>query len=162
VPSTIENPFAFLYEYPDENQVASRPDVVVFAGRPLREPLTLAGRVDADLWVGSDGPSMFLHVKLVDVAPDGSAHILLYGQTVVENPGGGASTRVYLGHTGHRLLPGHSLRLQVASSDYPVFVPHPGTSESPWFATRTAVNRQRLLTGAAAPSSLRLTILDAG
>ena len=53
------------------------------------------------------------------------------------------------------------LRLQVASSDYPVFVPHPGTSESPWFAIRTAVNRQRLLTGAATPSSLQLTILDA-
>ena len=161
VPSTIENPFAFLYEYPDENQVASRPDVVVFAGRPLREELILAGRVDADLWVASDGPSMFLHVKLVDVAADGSAHILLYGQTVVENPGDGARAQVYLGHTGHRLPAGHSLRLQVASSDYPVFVPHPGTSESPWFAIRTAVNRQRLLTGAATPSSLQLTILDA-
>ena len=55
--------------------------------------------------------------------------------------------QVYLGHTGHRLPPGHRLRLQVASSDYPLYVPHPGTSESPWFAVETAVNRQRIVTG---------------
>ena len=43
-------------------------------------PLTLAGRVVAHLRVASDGPSMYLHVKLVDVSPDGSSHVLLYGQ----------------------------------------------------------------------------------
>ena len=84
VPSTIVNPFAFLYEYPDEGEVAARDDVVVFTGEPLTEPLTLAGRVAAHLRVASDGPSMYLHVKLVDVAPDGGSHMLLYGQGVVE------------------------------------------------------------------------------
>jgi uncharacterized protein len=52
------------------------------------------------------------------------------------------------------------LRLQVASSDYPLYVAHPGTSESPWFATRTAVNHQRLLTGGATTSHLTVTVLD--
>jgi putative CocE/NonD family hydrolase len=159
VPSTIENPFAFLYEYPDESEVAERPDVIVFTGEPLAEPLTLTGRVAARLWVGSDGPSMHLHAKLVDVAPDGGAHTLLYGQQVVERPADVTYAEVYLGHTGHRLMPGHRLRLQVASSDYPLYIPHPGTAESPWFAVETATNRQRVITGRSQPSYVSLTVL---
>ena len=87
VPSTIVDPFSFLLEYPDEGEVAARPDVVVFTGEPLAAPLTLTGRVVAHLRVGSDGPSMCVHVKLVDVAPDGASHILLYGQELVDRPG---------------------------------------------------------------------------
>ena len=158
VPSTITNPFAFLYEYPDERGVAARDDVVVFTSDPLTEPLTLAGRVSACLHLESDGPSMYAHVKLVDVAADGSAHILLYGQQVVDRADGSA-VEIYLGHTGHRLPPGHRLRLQVASSDYPLYLPHPGTSESPWSAVETVVNHQRLQTGGPEPSVLRLTVL---
>jgi predicted acyl esterase len=157
VPSTIVNPFAFLYEYPDEQEVATRPDVVAFSSDPSSEPLTLAGRVVAHLTVGSDGPSMFVHVKLVDVAPDGGAHILLYGQDAVQQPGDGRPAQLYLGHTGHRLLPGHRLRLQIASSDYPLYLPHPGTAENPWTAVETRINHQRIATG---ESYLSFMVLD--
>jgi putative CocE/NonD family hydrolase len=160
VPSTIENPFAFLYEYPDEDAVAARPDVAVFESAGLADHLTLAGRVVAHLTVAGDGPSMNLHVKLVDVDPAGGSHIVLYGQRAVVDPGGGTDAEVYLGHTGYDVRAGHRLRLQIASSDYPLYVAHPGTSESPWFATRTAVNHQRLLTGGATPSYLSVTVLD--
>ncbi len=160
VPSTIENPFAFLYEYPDETEVATRPDVVVFTGEPLTKPLTLTGRVVAHLSVGSDGPSMYLHVKLVDVTPDGGAHALLYGQLAVDDPGDGVWAEVNLGHTGHRLMPGHRLRLQVASSDFPLYLPHPGTAESPWYAVNTMINHQRVFTGGSRPSHLSLTVLE--
>ncbi len=159
VPSTIQNPFAFLYEYPDEAAVAGRDDVVVFTSEPLTAPLTLAGRVVTHLRVASDAPSMYLHVKLVDVSPDGSSHILLYGQEAVDRPGTGTAAEVYLGHTGHRLISGHRLRLQVAASDYPLYVPHPGTAESPWFAVETAVNHHSVLTGEATGSRLSLTVL---
>jgi hypothetical protein len=160
VPSTIENPFAFLYEYPDEDAVAARPDVAVFESADLAGDLTLAGRAVVHLTVAGDGPSMNLHVKLVDVDPTGGSHVVLYGQRAVDNPGDGTAAEVYLGHTGYRFPAGHRLRLQVASSDYPLYVAHPGTSESPWFATRTAVNHQRLLTGGATPSHLSVTMLD--
>ncbi len=157
VPSTIVNPFAFLLEYPDEHEVDARPDVLTFTGPPLEQPMTLAGPVTAVLWVSTDGPSLFLHVKLVVVSPDGSAHILLYGQEAVPRPDGSAPVSVPLGHTGHRVPAGSRLRMQVASSDYPLYVPHPGTAESPWFAVETAVNHQRLVIG---DSHLMLTVLD--
>ena len=76
------NPFAPLYEYPDERAVEARPDVMTFTDRGGGLPLTLAGRVVAHLAVGSDAASLFLHVKLVDVHPDGRAHALLFGQVV--------------------------------------------------------------------------------
>jgi uncharacterized protein len=161
VPSTIVDPFSFLHEYPDEGEVAARSDVVVFTGEVLSAPLTLAGRVVAHLWVGSDGPSMCVHVKLVDVAPDGGSHILLYGQELAEQPGESRPVEVYLGHTGHRVPAGHRLRLQIASSDYPLYVPRPGTGESPWFAVETAPNHQRVLVGGQTPSHLSLTVLPA-
>ena len=156
VPSTITNPFAFLLEYPDENEVAARPDVLD-VHRPAAAGAADPRRAgDRPVAVATDGPSLFLHVKLVVVSPDGSAHILLYGQEAVEQPDGGQPATVPLGHTGHRVGAGHSLRLQVASSDYPLYVPHPGTSESPWFAVETAVNHQQLAIG---PSRLVLTVL---
>ena len=55
VPSTIVDPFSFLLEYPDEGEVAARPDVAVFTGEPLDAPLTLAGRVVAHLRGGATG-----------------------------------------------------------------------------------------------------------
>ena len=159
VPSTIVNPFAALLEYPDERDVEGRADVLTFTTPERDVPVTLAGRVVAHLEVGSDAPSLFLHVKLVDVHPAGRAHALLSGQRVVHEPGTTSRAEVYLGHTGYRVLPGHRLRLHVAASDFPVFLPHPGTAENPWDATVTHVNRQSLATGGTTPSYVSLTVI---
>jgi putative CocE/NonD family hydrolase len=161
VPSTLVNPFAALLEYPDERAIATRGDVLTFTTEVLAEPITFAGRVVARLEIGSDAPSVFLHVKLVDVHPDGRAHALLFGQEVVEAPGAGTVADVYLGHTGYRLAAGHRLRLQVATSDFPVFLPNPGTDENPWLATTGRRNRQTLAAGGPDPSSVDLTVLSA-
>jgi hypothetical protein len=157
VPSTLVNPFELLHEYPDERAIDSRPDVLTFTTPVLDEPLVLAGRVVAHLAAASDAGSLYLHVKLVDVHPDGRAHALLFGQQAVESSD--LLAELYLGHTGYLVQPGHRLRLQVASSDFPVFLPHPGTSEHPWDAIETRTNRQTLVTGGPTPSFLSLTVL---
>ena len=159
VPSTLVDPFSSVFEYPDERDVEGRPDVMVFTTPAWDEPVTLAGRVVAHLRVAGDGPSMYAHVKLVDVQPDGQAHTLLYGQQVVDRPDGGTTAEVYLGHTGHLVEPGRRLRLHVATSDFPVFLLHPGTDENPWDATETRTNRQTLATGGDAASYVSLTVL---
>jgi predicted acyl esterase len=53
-------------------------------------------------------------------------------------------------------MPGHRLRLQVASSDYPLYLPHPGTAENPWLAVETRINHQRVVTSR---SYLSLTVV---
>ena len=158
VPSTPLNPFAFLLYYPDEREVQSRGDVLTFTTEPMSEPLDLTGPVTAHLAVGSSFSSMHVVVKLCDVDPDGAAHMLLRGERVVRDPDPGRLVDVPLSHTGHRLLPGHSLRISIASSDFPLYLPHPGTGENPWFATRGERNEQTLATGGPAASYLSLTV----
>ncbi len=122
VPSTVQNPFAFLLEFPDERAVQARPDVLTFTGETVRRPLDLAGPVTARLKVATDGPSMHVFAKLVDVSPDGHAVMLLRGQACVTGSAA-QETDLYLGHTGYRVEPGHRLRLQVSSSDFPLYRP---------------------------------------
>ncbi len=160
VPSTVMNPFAFLAEWPDERDVEGRGDVLTFTSEPVAEPLDLAGPVSAALTVASSGPSLHVFAKLCDVAPDGAAHMLVRGERLVQASELDRPITVAMSHTGYRLLPGHSLRLHVASSDFPLYMWHPGTSEDPWLATRGEANQQTLTTGGTDPSRLTLSVLD--
>jgi predicted acyl esterase len=148
VPSTVADPFSFVHEFPDERVVQGRGDVLTFTTEPLDEALDLAGPVTVALTVATTGPSMHLFVKLADVAPDGRALMLLHGAaTVAAGQGAEVPAELYLGHTGYRVRAGRRLRLAIAASDFPQYVPHPGTAESPWFATATQANQQTLVTG---------------
>jgi predicted acyl esterase len=109
--------------------------------------------------VGSSAASMHVYVKLCDVYPDGSARMLLRGERLVRDPDPSAPVEIHLSHTGHRLLPGHRLRLAIASSDFPLYLPHPGSDENPWYATKGERNEQSLATGGGSPSRLSLTVL---
>ena len=91
--------------------------------------------------------------------PDGRAHALLYGQQVVGDPRRRDDREVYLGHTGYRVRPGTGCGCTSRSSDFPLFLPHPGTAENPWDATTTQTNRQTLATGGATPSHVSLTVV---
>jgi uncharacterized protein len=159
VPSTVTDPFAFLREFPDEREVQARSDVLTFTTEPMNRSLDLAGPVTATLFLRTTGPSMHIHVKLCDVGPDGSAHMLTRGQTMARGSDPSHPVTVGLGHTGYRLQPGHRLRLQLASSDFPLYLPHPGTGENPWTATNGQANEQTIHTGGSTPSCLSLSVL---
>ncbi|WIM94110.1 CocE/NonD family hydrolase [Actinoplanes oblitus] len=159
VPSPVGDAFAFLAEYPDERALAGRPDVLVFTAAPVGEPLDLAGPIGLDAVIGSDGPEMDLFARLLDVAPDGSARLIARGQQTIIEPGDACPVTVDLGHTGYRLNPGHALRLTLASSDAPEFVPAPGTGEHRWLAAKTIPNRQRIRL---AETRLTCTVLPRG
>jgi uncharacterized protein len=156
VPSTIVDPFAFVSEYPDEREVEERADVLTFTTDELDEPLDLTGPVSASLQVTSTAPSTALFAKLVDVFPDGSARMLQRGQALATETASGRPTQVTMGHLGYRVQPRHRLRLQIASSDYPLYLWHPGTSENPWTAISWTPSEQRLRVGGPEGSFLRL------
>jgi len=159
VPSTVTDPFAFVREFPHEQAVESRPDVLTFTAEPRSRPLDLAGPVRLRVHAGSSATSMHLHAKLADVAPDGSARMLVRGQAQVQDPDPGGAVEISLGHTGYRLQPGHRLRVHLACSDYPLYLWHPGTGENPWHAIQGKRNGQTLVTGGSAPSHLTITVV---
>jgi len=94
----------------------------------------------------------------VDVAPDGAAMMLTRGQVTVRTTDGSAPVRIDLAHMGYRVPAGHRLRLQLASSDFPLYLPHPGTDEDPWHATSGTPSEQTLDTGGDDPPFLELTV----
>jgi predicted acyl esterase len=67
---------------------------------------------------------------------------------------------VRLAHLGYRVPAGHRLRLQLASSDFPLYLPHPGDDQDPWRAVKGRSSEQTLEVGAGRESYLSLTIED--
>jgi uncharacterized protein len=158
VPSAVKNSFAFLHEYPDESKSGERPDVLIFDGEVLERPMDLTGPVNLNIRVSSDATSTDIFARLLDVSPDGAAHMITRGQGHVLNPSESVTVKIELGHTGYRVRRGHHLRLHLMSSDFPEYVPHPGTDVDPWLATETQPSHQVLHTDAVAPSYLVLTV----
>ncbi|MGI5460143.1 CocE/NonD family hydrolase [Streptomyces sp. CA-249302] len=159
VPSLLEDSFSAVRHHVDEASLHRRSDVLTFTTEAVTQPLDLAGPVRATLNVGTDGPGAHVHLKLLDVSPDGRAHVLVSGQRLI--PGGPPAPAAFdLTHAGYRVRPGHALRLHIASSDFPTYLPHPGTEENPWLAATGKPTTQTLTTGGERPSSLSLTVLD--
>jgi predicted acyl esterase len=159
VPSTVVNPFAFLHELPDERRVEDRPDVLTFTSDALDRPLDLVGPVSVRVGVGSTAPSTALFAKLVDVDPGGSALMLTRGQATLRHPDPTRAVRIDLAHIGYQVRAGHRLRLQLSSSDFPLYLPHPGTEEDPWGAVTGHPSEQTLPAGGDAEAYLSVTIL---
>lgn len=160
VPSSVPDAFSFLLYRPDEASLGERADVLRFDSPPLAVDVDLAGPITARLRVASDGPVMDCFVRVLDVAPDGSALRIARGQQQLTRATEAATLEVDLGHVGYRVKAGHRLRVHISSSDYPEFLPQTGTGADPWTWGETRTNTQSLVVGGADAFALTLTILE--
>ncbi|WP_455355285.1 CocE/NonD family hydrolase [Streptomyces sp. SYSU K217416] len=156
VPSAAADTFMQLRDHVDERRTLDRDDVLVFTGPVSDAPLDLAGPVHAVLHVESTAPTFDVFVRLLDLAPDGTARLIVRGCAQAHGPG---EVEIALGHTGYRLRPGRRLALLIAGSDFPNHLPNSGSLENPWLTTAPKASLQKLWTGSAHPSRLRLTVL---
>jgi len=154
----------------DQQAIERRPDVLVYTTPPLETDLVVCGRVFAELYVSSDAPGTDFTGKLVDVWPDGRAIQLCDGIQRAEyrnsleraewlEPGKVYRVTVDLWATGIRLLRGHSLRLEVASSAVPKFCRHLNTAADPASETEPRVARQTLHHTKEHPSALVVDVV---
>ncbi|MGL4254936.1 MAG: CocE/NonD family hydrolase, partial [Microbacterium sp.] len=160
VPSSVPDAFSYLLHKPDEAPIGDRTDVLRFDSEPLAVDADLAGPVTARARVSSDGPIMDLFVRVLDVAPDGSALRIARGQLQLLDAHRPETLELDLGHIGYRLRAGHRLRVHVSSSDYPEFLPQTGTGADPWTWGQTRANTQSLVVGGADAFALTLTVLE--
>ena len=116
----------------DQRPVEQRPDVLVFTSEPLERPLEVTGPVTVELWASSSAVDTDFTAKLVDVHPDGYAMNLLdgiirarYRDSVEEpqlmEPGAVCRFGIDLWATSNVFLPGHRIRLEISSSNFPRF-----------------------------------------
>lgn len=148
------------FRRPDERHAQVRDDVLTFTSDVFREPLDLAGPVIANLIVIPPAAGGHVVAKLCDVYPEGEARRIADGAFALGAGGGPVRAPVELGDTGYRVRPGHRLRLEVSSSAFPRYAPHPGTAEDPWTATGRRSADLALVTGPAG-STVSLTVIRA-
>jgi hypothetical protein len=130
----VTDPYAEQPGPHDYRALGDRADVLVFETAPLDRDVEVVGPIEAELFLSTDRPDTDLWVKLLDVAPDGTAFNLMSpGLDVLRaSHRNGTPTRDLLEHgTVYRLrLPnlltgnwwprGHRLRIAIMAS----FMPH--------------------------------------
>lgn len=129
VPSLDEVPFRDLVvPPPDERAVESRPDVLTFTADAAADPLDLVGPVEVQLGVTADSAMLQVAVKLVDVFPGGRARRITDG--CYTGPATSGPVSLVLPDIAYRLRTGHRLRVEVAASAFPRYLPLIGESVS--------------------------------
>ncbi len=144
------------YMTEDQRFAARRPDVLVFQTEPLQQDLTLAGPLEAELWVSTTGTDADWVVKLVDVNPGrprgwkkgdedkgktnrGGQQTLVrgepfrgrfrdsYSEPRPFKPGEVTKVRFVINDVFHTFQRGHRVMIQVQSSWFPFIDRNPQT-----------------------------------
>lgn len=135
---------------------------LVYDSPPFATAATLAGDPACVLHVTSSAPATCFVVRLSRVTREGRAIFLTLGaaQTCAQ---AGAELRIPLDPTAARIEVGERLRLDVASSAFPLLIRHPNTTTDPASVARAAEFRRALQIvhhDAARPSRAELPFLS--
>ena len=154
----------------DQRPNEDRADVLVYTGAPLDDPLEIGGPISMRLFASSSAPDTDFVVKLVDVRPDGYARNLADGvvrtrfrdsamDTSPIEPGTVYAYTVDLWSISHVFLPGHRIRVDITSSDFPHWDRNPNTWDPAGAGDTTCVADQAVFHDAAHPSHVVLPVV---
>jgi putative CocE/NonD family hydrolase len=121
----------------DQRKVEARGDVLCYTSEPLAHDLEVSGWVSCRLWASTTGEDADWTAKLVDVLPDGRALNITDGiirarfresleQPSPIRPGGVYEYTIRMRATSNVFRAGHRIRLEVSSSNFPMFDRNPG------------------------------------
>jgi putative CocE/NonD family hydrolase len=156
----------------DQREIEKRPDVLGYTSEPLTRPLAIAGPVKMLLHASTDGRDTDWSVKLIDVRPDGFAMNIAEGilrarfrkgldRMELLTPGQVYEFEIGMAGTANVFLPGHRIRVDIASANFPQFDRNPNTGEDLGVSAKTRVARQTIYHSAARPSRIVLPVVQA-
>jgi uncharacterized protein len=154
----------------DQRQVETRQDVLVYTSAPVTTPLEVTGPIVVQLFATSSAPDTDFTAKLVDVRPDGYAQNLADGilrmryrtsrmVSALLTPGQVYELTIDLWATSYVFLPGHSLRLEISSSNFPRFDRNLNTGEDQATGTRWQTAAQTIFHDQRYPSHVLLPVI---
>jgi hypothetical protein len=157
----------------NQRSVESRPDVLVFTTPVLAQPIEIAGKITAKLWVSSSAKDTDFMVKLTDVYPDGRSMLVCDGALRVRHryslwqenfmtPDSIYPCEVDLWSTAMVFNKGHRIRVAVTSSNSPRFDPNPNTGKPFRADNQTIVATNTLHLDALRPSHVVLPVTIPG
>jgi putative CocE/NonD family hydrolase len=125
----------------DQRPAEAREDVLIYSTAAFARDTEITGPVSLELFAKSSSVDTDFTAKLLDVAPDGFAQNLTEGiiraryrdsqeKTAFMNPGEVYKFTIDLWSTSNVFLKGHTLRLEVSSSNFPRFDRNLNTGET--------------------------------
>jgi putative CocE/NonD family hydrolase len=164
----------------DYSRLMSRKDLLTFETAPLRDDLTVAGMIEAKIYVSCDCPDFDLWVRIQDVYPDGRAMNLMspgndvlrasYREFTRDDAGARPRARRLMESgkvellrlpslpTSIRFLRGHRLRVQISASFAPHLSRNLQTGESEWRSSESKIAHLSIWHDVERPSHLVLPV----
>lgn len=155
----------------DQTPVQQRADVLVYSSAPITQSMAVIGKVSVSFWAQTDGRDTDFTAKLVDVHPDGMAHNVVdrivrgryrKGSNLAPElltPNTPYPFTLDLGYTATLLKPGHQLRLEISSSNFPQYQRNLNTGASNENSSETRIARNTILHDASHPSFLTIPVV---
>lgn len=159
----------------DQTDLEPRRDILVYTSAPLEQALDVTGPVSVELFAESSAVDTDFTAKLVDLWPNGYSQNLTDGilrmryhdgtQKAPEKivPGRVYKITIDLWATSNVFLPGHRIRVDISSSNYPRFDRNLNTGDPDIaHATQKVIATNTVLHDADHPSAIVLSVLPAG
>jgi len=154
----------------DQREVETREDVLVYTSPPLEQELEVTGPLKVILHASSSATDTDFTAKLVDVHPCGMARNLndgilraRYRHSMSEpellTPGEVTEFEIDLVATSNAFLPGHRIRVEISSSNFPRFDRNPNTGEQPGRSDKVVCALQTIHHSAQYPSRIVLPVI---
>jgi uncharacterized protein len=155
----------------DQRPVEAREDVLVYTSPPMEAPVNVTGPIKVILHASSSALDTDWTAKLVDVHPCGYARSLTDGiiraryrnsmsDPELIEPGDIIEYEIDLWATSNVFQPGHSIRVEVSSSNFPRFDRNPNTGELPGRSADVASALQTVHHSAPYPSRIVLPVIE--
>jgi putative CocE/NonD family hydrolase len=155
----------------DQQETELRPDVLVYTTEPLKEGLEVSGPIDVTIYLSSDRKDTDVTVKLLDVYPDGRAYNL--DETIQRvrwregydkpptwmEPGKVYKVALQPMTTSNWFAPGHRIRIEVSSSNFPRFDRNLNTGGKNYDETVGLVARNSIHHSRQYPSQITLSVV---
>ncbi|MCK4773026.1 MAG: CocE/NonD family hydrolase, partial [Candidatus Latescibacteria bacterium] len=154
----------------DQREMEKRPDILVYTSEPFREGTEVSGSIVPTLYVSSDARDTDFTVRVIDVYPNGPAYSLDesiqrmryregYDQPPVwMQPGEVYEVTLQPLVTSNFFDVGHSLRIEVSSSNFPRFDRNLNTGGNNYDETEGVVAHNVVHHSAQYPSKITITV----
>ncbi|NKB72240.1 MAG: CocE/NonD family hydrolase [Candidatus Latescibacteria bacterium] len=154
----------------DRRRLEYRDDILYFRSPPLAEAVEVVGGAQVELWISSSAPDTDFFARLVDEEPEGPALEVCYGMVRARHrnslkceeflvPDQPTLLTVELGPTAIRFAPGHRIRLEITSSDFPNHDRNHNTGGDDLAEVELRAARQRVYYGSQRSSRLLLPLV---
>jgi putative CocE/NonD family hydrolase len=155
----------------DQRKMEARPEILVYTSEPFKDGVEVSGPIVPTLYVSSDAKDTDFTVKVLDVYPDGRAYNLDesiqrmryregYDKPLVSMEAGKVyEVTLQPLTTSNYFAPGHRLRIEVSSSNFPRFDRNLNTGGNNYDEAKGVVARNVVHHSKQYPSQVTVTVV---